>query len=356
MVPRPEPDGGSAGTASCLGAAGASGYVAAYQHIHSLFVAAGAHQRGLRLVRRHVLYRLIPIFANYYPGGDVVDWIASRRQRDARATVAARCVHREFASWYSAFSAVGKPMMVSSTGADPGSQPAYFGQVLSASPGSVSADQGAGLLRRTRYGQWRPVPVGYGRCRVVRAVGGLTRLQPRPRAPSHDGLGVTSSIPAGRAVTLTSVGRRKRQQRECQLSGQRTRHRRCLFVPITTPATLPTSQLSAGVQSIVALYSGDAAFASSTSVPVTLTVDGPVPPLGGLRALPDFPRPRPSESTTSISSDVGVRHGHRWPASGPLQGSRAGEQGPPTVGSFVDPSGTSLQPGNPTGGIAKPVE
>ena len=67
-------------TAACLGSAGASGYVAAYQHIRDLFAAAGA--RNVAFVWSVATSSAADQqFANYYPGGDSVDWVGADGDR-----------------------------------------------------------------------------------------------------------------------------------------------------------------------------------------------------------------------------------------------------------------------------------
>ena len=131
--PDPNLTGGSA-AASCLGTAGASGYVAAYQHIHSLFVAAGATNVAF-VWSVDTSAGADPNVAGYYPGGSVVDWIAADAGAPPSDGSQPAAFTTGFGSWYSAFSAAGKPMMVSSAGADAGSQSPYFNQILGDLPG-----------------------------------------------------------------------------------------------------------------------------------------------------------------------------------------------------------------------------
>ena len=82
-------------TASCLGSAGASGYIAAYQHIRTLFNAAGATNVAF-VWSVDTSSGADNGFANDYPGGDSVDWVGAdgdatsapilRRRRSPRSS------------------------------------------------------------------------------------------------------------------------------------------------------------------------------------------------------------------------------------------------------------------------------
>ena len=109
-----------------------SGYVAAYQHIHSLFVAAGATNVAF-VWSVETSSGADPNLASL-PGGKAVDWIAADGGTTASDKSQPSASTSEFGPWYSAFSTAGKPMMVSSTGADAGSQAAYLGQFPIAPP------------------------------------------------------------------------------------------------------------------------------------------------------------------------------------------------------------------------------
>ncbi len=98
-------------TSACLGSAGAVGYVEAFQHIVTLFRAAGA---------TNVAFVWCPSIAGtnyaaaYYPGDSYVDWIAwdgyDRKQDPNMLT-------DQFLPFYQHWLPDGKPMMIGETGA-----------------------------------------------------------------------------------------------------------------------------------------------------------------------------------------------------------------------------------------------
>ena len=102
---------GESRTANCLGAQGATGYIAAFQHIVTLFRAAGA---------TNVAFVWCPSIqgsgfaATYYPGDQYVDWIAwdgyDRKQDPNMLT-------DQFLPFYDHWLPNGKPMMIAETGA-----------------------------------------------------------------------------------------------------------------------------------------------------------------------------------------------------------------------------------------------
>jgi hypothetical protein len=98
-------------TSACLGTDGASGYVEAFQHIVTLFRAAGA---------TNVAFVWCPsvkgpdFAAAYYPGDSYVDWIAwdgYDRMQDPNMLT------DEFLPFYEHWLPDGKPMMIGETGA-----------------------------------------------------------------------------------------------------------------------------------------------------------------------------------------------------------------------------------------------
>ena len=98
-------------TANCLGTSGASGYVEAFQHIVTLFRAAGAD---------NVAFVWCPSVAGsdfaapYYPGNDYVDWIGwDGYDRDQNPDL----LSDTFLPFYEHWLPEGKPMLIGETGA-----------------------------------------------------------------------------------------------------------------------------------------------------------------------------------------------------------------------------------------------
>ena len=121
-----------------------------------------------------------PNFASYYPGGTVVDWIAA----DGGATSSDRSQPAAFASefgqWYSVFAAASKPMMVSSTGADAGSQPAYFRQILAALPAHYPQIKALVYFDAPDLASGDQYQLGAAGATSFQQAGSVSRLQPHP--------------------------------------------------------------------------------------------------------------------------------------------------------------------------------
>ena len=305
--PDPNLTAGSAG-ASCLGAAGASGYVAAYQHLHSLFEAAGATNVGF-VWSVDTSSAADPNFASYYPGGTVVDWIAA----DSGATSSDRsqpgAFASEFGQWYSVFAAASKPMMVSSTGADTGSQPAYFRQILAALPAHYPQIKALVYFDAPDLTSGDQYQLGTAGATSFQRLAASPVFNPT-RSSSRTALSSSqTSIPIGTSVTLSATVDAGDNSGSVSFLDNGTGIPGCVFVPITIPARCQTSELAAGVQSIVAAYGGDAAFGSSTSQPVIVAVDGPSAPPGAQGASSDPPSQALSGSRVSTSSDSGTAAG-----------------------------------------------
>ncbi len=123
----------------------------------------------------------------------------------------------------------------------------------------------------------------------------------------------------------------------------------CAFVPITPAAECQTSGLAAGAQSFVVTYSGDATFGPSTSAPVGASVTALSGPPDAAKTTSRRPVPTPLGSRANASSAPGLSaHADQPPGNSvPL----VPAAGTAYLGSFVDPSGSSLHAKNPTGGI-----
>ena len=124
----------------------------------------------------------------------------------------------------------------------------------------------------------------------------------------------------------------------------------CLFIPIRTAPSCQTSWLAAGPQSIVAAYGGDAAFASSTSAPVNVVVHEPGAP-SEVSGTPSNPPTETPFGSSTGTSDPETSAGNAEQSQGTSK-ALVPAAGSAYLGSFVDPSGTALSSGNPTGGIA----
>ena len=109
----------------CIGSAGPSGYVAAWQHIYTLFHQVGA--TNVAFVWCPGLSAGLENMPSYYPGENYVDWIGiDGYLKDQNG---ASSFGELFHSWYAKFVADGKPLIVVETGAPPDEQAAYFNDI-----------------------------------------------------------------------------------------------------------------------------------------------------------------------------------------------------------------------------------
>ncbi len=100
-------------TAACLGSAGAAGYVEAFQHIVTLFRAAGASNVAF-VWCPSIVGTTDDFAAAYYPGNSYVDWIGwdgYDRKQDPNM------LSDLFLPFYDHWLPEGKPMMIGETGA-----------------------------------------------------------------------------------------------------------------------------------------------------------------------------------------------------------------------------------------------
>jgi hypothetical protein len=114
----------------CGGYGDPSAYVAAWQHVWTIFHDTGAS---------NVAFVWCPglkggNFAAYYPGDQYVDWIGiDAYDRSYKGTTAGDFAGI-FGGFYSEWAGHGKPIMVAETGAIPMQQPQYFQSIQSQAP------------------------------------------------------------------------------------------------------------------------------------------------------------------------------------------------------------------------------
>ena len=106
----------------CNGSAGASGYVAAWRHIYTLFHQAGA--TNVAFVWCPALSAGLTSADNFYPGADYVDWIGVdgylKDQNNASSFADL------LGPWYAKYATYQKPLIVGETGAPQNDQANYF--------------------------------------------------------------------------------------------------------------------------------------------------------------------------------------------------------------------------------------
>ncbi|MFZ1041090.1 MAG: glycosyl hydrolase [Anaerolineales bacterium] len=106
----------------CNGSAGASGYVAAWRHIYTLFHQAGA--TNVAFVWCPALSAGLTGADNFYPGADYIDWIGIDGYLKDSNT--ASSFAELFGAWYAKYVTYQKPLIVVETGAPQNDQANYF--------------------------------------------------------------------------------------------------------------------------------------------------------------------------------------------------------------------------------------
>jgi hypothetical protein len=116
-----------ANAASCIGSAGAAGYVAAWRHIVDVFRAHGATNVSWVFCPGQSAYgpdaaaRGVAA-SSYYPGDTYVDWIGE----DAYSRSDPSTLPDLVAGMYDTYGDAGKPLIVCETGAEAADQPAFL--------------------------------------------------------------------------------------------------------------------------------------------------------------------------------------------------------------------------------------
>ena len=184
--------------------------------------------------------------------------------------------------------------MVSSTGADTGSQPAYFGQILADLPGQYPQIKALVYFDAPEPASGDQYQLDAAGSTSFQQLAASSVFNPT-RSPSQTTVSPSQDFdPDRNQPDAERVGRRNGQQRKCQLSGQRNAPSRDVSsFRSRLRRAAQTSQLAAGSQSITAVYSGDAAFSSSVSTQVAVTVIPLVTgtPAGGTSAIVGSERP-----------------------------------------------------------------
>ena len=100
-------------------------------------------------------------------------------------------------------------MMVSSTGADTGSQPAYFGQILAALPGHYPQIKALVYFDAPDLASGDQYQLGTAGATSFQQVGGVSRLQPHPLIKPDDVVVVTNIDPGRDERDAERVGQRR---------------------------------------------------------------------------------------------------------------------------------------------------
>ena len=293
---------------NCLGAQGAHGYQAAFQHIHDLFALAGASNVAFVWSVAVGTGASVSNLASYFPGRDYVDWIGADGYADltgSRTTggkpfVGSDYVHGLWSPWYDQFSSYGKPMIID-TGAIAADQTAgYFPSLfatLSGAPAAGSAVNPMPGVRALVYDDspsWFAPPggtptdytltpgAGEGLAAFDAAVAGVATAFETQRsaapvtltasstvvAPGH-GLSLVATVPASDgAGTVTFL-----------LGGQPVPY--CQGIVLLSEADCTMYNLPSGAHDVTAAYSGDAVYMASVSNAVPVTALAIRPGTGG---------------------------------------------------------------------------
>ncbi len=338
---------------ACLGANGPSGYIAAYQHIHGLFEAAGATNVAF-VWSVDTSAEADPNVSAYYPGGDVVDWLGADGNATPSGDTQASAFSSEFGSWYGTFSTADKPMMVSSTGADAGSQSPYLGQIPADLPGQYPQIKALVYFDAPEAASGDQYQLDAAGAAAFGQLAASPYFNPN-RSPTAATLTSSkSSAPIGARLTLTASVDATDNSGSVSFVDNGTPIPGCVFIPITTPARCVTSQLAGGSQTIVATYSGDSAFSPSSSAPVIVLVTA-TPPTTRTPTDQSMTPPPPSSSEPGVLPSSAYLSPNE--AQAQLQGPPIPGSGQAYLGAFVDPTGQALSVPNPTGGaLSIPIE
>ncbi len=127
----PDANGSSPAAQACLGTGGAAGYVAAFQHVSRLLASA---TNAATVWSVDTSQGSSSTWTDFFPGAASVAWIAADDESPTPAPADPQGVTSAFGSWYSTFSAYGRPLLISNTGTTPGNQAQFLTALSSALP------------------------------------------------------------------------------------------------------------------------------------------------------------------------------------------------------------------------------
>lgn len=321
----PDPNAQDATTLGCLGTGGATTYAAAFQHVRQLVNVAGATNVGT-VWSVDTSQGSSADWSSYYPGSASTDWIAADAPVPSTDPFDPGSLAAALGPWYSAYSTYGKPLLVSNTGVAAGSQQAFLQEVGNDLPNQFPLIKGL-VYSDAPEGVAEPqLDLDAAGLAAFQALAALTYFQP-PLAPTT----VTAATSEAKAVQ-GSPSTIKASVSGSDLGGSVTFSADgavvagCSGLMLADPVTCTTSSLPIGTDSIVATYGGDAAFASSSSAPVPLTIeaaDGLARPVAAHPVLGSEPPLTPPPPTcTGVAPTAGatvpaVGIGHKPAVPGP---------------------------------------
>ena len=273
----------SASNASCLAGAGATGYVAAFRHIHDRLLADGASNVSFVWSVDATTSASPSSWSQFYPGSASVDWIGADGYATSPATAS---VADDFGAWYAAFSDT-KPLMISQTAAIPALQAQYI-EDLSTIPAqfpqvrAVVYFDAPSVTSGHRY-ELDPQSAGQ---QAFAALSGLASFQPDRTATATSVSVSANPVAENQTVSLSasltngdSGGSFTFYENGSPLPG-------CSAVPVQLAGTCSTSSLALGTDEITVDYSGDAVSGSSTSSPLAVNVTSTTPLTAGPPVIP----------------------------------------------------------------------
>ena len=343
----PDANGSSPATQGCLGAGGATGYVAAFQHVSQLLASAGA-TNAATVWSVDTSQGSSTDWAGLYPGPSSADWIAADDESPTPGPADPGGVSSAFGAWYSTFSTYAKPLLISNTGTAPGSQRPFLTELASSLPTQYPQIKGVVYVDAPGAVTQTPLTLDTDGLAAFRAASDTPYFQPT-RSPSSIAIRTSlTQVAQGQQVAIAGTVDAPDLGGSITYLVNGSVVTGCAYLPVTVTAGCNTSTLPVGSDSIVAAYSGDAAFQPSTSAPLSVTVAAvPAPP----------PTPTTTLSATSPPAGIGSRPSHAQlarshdpacavpsPADSSGPGSQPVVPGPcqAYLGASVDPTGSSL--------------
>jgi beta-mannanase len=319
----PDANGSSPATQACLGAGGAAGYVAAFQHVSQLL---GSATNAVSVWSVDTSQGSSSDWAGFYPGASSTDWIAADNESPTAAPGDPGGVSSAFGSWYSTFATYGRPLLISNTGTTPGSQHQFFAALSSHLPTKYPLIKGMVYVDAPQAAAQTQLALDSDGLAAFSALSRTPYFQPS-RSPSSTTISTTvAQVTSGQQVSIAGSvnapdlgGAITYLVNGSTLTG-------CANLPVTATTGCDTSTLPVGTDSIVAGYSGDAASQPSTSAPLSVIVEPTATP-----TPPPAPVPAPTCNVPSPAASSGP--GLRPVVPGPCQA---------YLGASVDPSTTSL--------------
>ena len=276
-------------------------------------------------------------------GGASADWIAADDVSPTPSPSDPGGVTAAFGAWYSTFSTYGRPLLISNTGTTPGAQGPFLAQLSTELPGSFP------LIRGVVYDDAPDIATGAQLSLDPNGLAGFRTLsrtayfQPVRSASSTSIRTTATQAAPGQPVTTTVSVNAPDLGGSVTFLVNGAAVIGCSYLPVTVTTGCTTSTLPVGTDSIVAAYTGDAAFSPSTSAPLSVVVT-----TAPVSTVPASPTPAVvlSSGPTRWSSVHGTRPVRCRPPP-PPQGTTGRQPVVPGpcqayLGASVNPTGSTL--------------